>query len=136
MPNSRAPTDDDLLVAARLRVAEDEVIAKILNDALESRPKSTKKCLRKKQEEFVKWAEEKGYRPPETVTENKVVMFLTERVIGRVSKNDSTKIVGKPTVDQYVTALTSLWKIQREMRINSHPTPRGVSVQHIQKKWL
>ncbi len=36
-------------------------------------------------------------------------------------------------MDQYITALTSLWKIQREMRVNSHPTPRGVAVLHIQK---
>jgi hypothetical protein len=121
-------------VAARLRIAEDEVVAKNLHDALESRPKSTKKCFTKKQEEFLKWAEEKGYMPPETVTENKVACFLMERVLGRASKNDSTKIVGKPTVDQYITALTSLWKIQREMRVNSHPTPRDVAVQHIQKE--
>jgi hypothetical protein len=133
MARSRLPTDDTIMLAAQLRMAEDAIADEILNDALENRPKNTKKCFTPKQEEFVKWAEAKGYMPPETVTENKVVMFIKERVLGRAYKKNASKIIGKSSVDQYITALTSLWKIQRQQRINSHPTPRGVLVQALRK---
>ena len=124
---------DAAMIAAQLRQAEEEAANEILNDSLQCRPKSTKKCFVRKQQEFIQWATEKQYMPPETVTEAKVLLFLKERVLGRANRNDETKTVGKPTVDQYISALTSLWKLQRSQRINSHPTPRGDLVQRVQK---
>jgi hypothetical protein len=121
------------MLAAQLMMEEDAMAAEILNDALESRSKNTKKYFTPKQEEFVKWAEAKGYMPPETVTENKVAMFIKERVLGRAYKKNASKIIGKPSVDQYITALTSLWKIQKQQRIKSHATPRGLLVQELRK---
>jgi hypothetical protein len=46
----------------------------------------------------------------------------------------SLHIVGEPTLDQYITALTSLWKIQHSQHINYHPTFRGDLVQWVQKE--
>ena len=124
---------DAAMIAAQLRQAEEEAANEILNDSLQCRPKSTKNCFVRKQQEFIQWATEKQYMPPETVTEAKVLLFLKERVLGRANRNDETKVVGKPTIDQYISALTSLWKLQRSQRINSHPTPRGDLVQRVQK---
>ena len=75
MARSRLPTDDTIMLAAQLRIAEDAIAAEILNDALENRPKNIKKCFTPKQEEFVKWAEAKGYMPPETVTEKSCYVY-------------------------------------------------------------
>lgn len=118
---------------AQLRVAEELNADRILTHALASRPKSTKNAFEKKQAEFIKWARMKGYPSPETVTEAKVALFLEERVVDRTNRNDSSKIIGKSSIDQYITALTSLWKYQVERKINSHPTPRGEVVKNIQK---
>jgi hypothetical protein len=118
---------------AQLWVTEELNADRILNHALASWPKSTKNAFEKKQAEFIKWAVMKGYSSPETVTEAKVVLFLEERVVNHMNRNDSSKIIGKSSIDQYITALTSLWKYQVERKINSHPTPRGKVVKNIQK---
>jgi hypothetical protein len=37
---------------------------------------------------------------------------------------------GKAKIVQYVTAITSLWKFQREQKINNHESPRGDLVKY------
>ena len=67
-------------------------------------------------------------------TKDKVVLFLSTTVVGRPSQKNALKTVGKATVDQYVTALTDLWKMQSGAKLNNHPTPREPSVCAIQKQ--
>jgi len=87
--------------------------------------------------EFINWAAKKGYCPAELVTEDKVALFLEEEVLYHRNRRtqDDTKVIGKSTIIQYIAALTSLWKYQVANKMNSHPTPRGILVQSIQK-WL
>jgi len=47
---------------------------------------------------------------------------------------DGNKKIGKSTINQYISALTSLWKYQVANNVNNHPTPRGVLDQSIQKR--
>jgi len=131
------PTDaiDAIHLAAQLGVEEENVRNIIMQRCLDSRPKNTKKAFVKKQQEFVHWAKMKGYSPPETVYEEKLLCFLNEAVLGRESRNkkrsdSQPKRIGKPTIVQYVTAITSLWKFQREQKINNHASPRGDLVKY------
>jgi len=48
--------------------------------------------------------------------------------------HDGNKKIGKSTINQYISALTSLWKYQVANNVNNHPTTRGVLVQSIQKR--
>ena len=131
------PTDaiDAIHLAAQLGVEEENVRNIIMQRCLDSRPKNTKKAFVKKQQEFVHWAKMKGYSPPETVYEEKLLCFLNEAVLGRESRNkkrsdSQPKRIGKATIVQYVTAITSLWKFQREQKINNHASPRGDLVKY------
>jgi hypothetical protein len=131
------PTDaiDALHLAAQLGVEEENVRNLIMQRCLDSRPKNTKKAFVKKQQEFVHWACTKGYSPPKTVYEEKLLCFLNEAVLGRESPNkkrsdSQPKKIGKATIVQYVTAITSLWKFQREQKINNHASPRGDLVKY------
>ena len=108
--------------------------AKIQDDILRARPKNTGRALHPKQKEFINWTKHKGYENPEMVTEDKVAIFLSTTVLGRPSQKNALKTVGKATVDQYVTALTDLWKMQSGAKLNNHPTPQGHSVRAIQKQ--
>jgi hypothetical protein len=65
------------------------------------------------------------------VTEAKVALFLQKEVVRRASRKDPSKPIHLPTVDQYITALTSLWEYQQFIGTNSYPTPRGISVKSI-----
>jgi len=99
-------SDDDLPLVAQLLAAEERNKAAIFCKALDSRAKATKKALDKKQIEFIDWARGKGYPSPK----------------------DGTKIVGKATVNQYIAALTALWKWQVLHNSNSHSTPRKLKM--------
>jgi len=70
------------------------------------------------------------------VTENKVALFLEEQVlyIQNHKSLDGNKRIGKSTINQYISALMSLWRYQVANNVNAHPTPRGVLVQSIQKR--
>ena len=113
---SRHDVDDPVmsqaLRQAQLRVDEEVNTQNIIADALMNCPKATSNAFGPKQKEFVKWAKEKGYVNPEIVTEAKVAYFLNEQVIGRLHRTNATKKVGISTVNQYISALTSLWKYQ------------------------
>ena len=127
------PTLSQVLVTAQLRVAEEVNTQNIIADAIRNRPRATAKAFAPKQKEFICWATEKGYENPSCVTEAKVALFLNEKVINRPSRNNEEKKVGIATVNQYITALTSLWKYQVQCKVNSNPTPQGLSVIAIQK---
>jgi hypothetical protein len=90
----------------------------------------------KKQVEFIDWARGKCYPSPDLVTEEKFALFLEESVLYQQNKNckDGSKIFGKATANQYIAALTALWKWQVLHNCNSNPTPRGVLVRAIQKR--
>jgi len=126
MSSSRLDSLEAIVASARLRLQEENVANDILQEALRNRPKSTKKAFVKKQEEFINWARGKEYNPPEFVTQHKLVLFLYEEVIGRGNRNCSGKKIGKPTVLQYISAITSLWKFQRDQGLNvMDNNPRG-----------
>jgi len=129
-------SDDNLPIVAQLLAAEERNKAAIFRKALDARPKATKRAFDKKQIEFIDWARGKGYPSPDIVTEEKVALFLEESVLYRHNRKckDGTKIVGKATVNQYIAALTALWKWQVLHNSNSHSTPRGVLVRAIQKR--
>jgi len=129
-------SDDNLTLVAQLLAAEERNKAAIFRKALDARPKATKRAFDKKQIEFIDWARGKGYPSPDIVTEEKVALFLEESVLYRHNRKckDGTKIVGKATVNQYIAALTALWKWQVLHNSNSHSTPRGVLVRAIQKR--
>jgi hypothetical protein len=122
--DSDSDSDDELTLAAQLIAAEERNKATIFRKALDSRPKATKKAFDKKQVEFVHWATGKGYPSPDLVTEEKVALFLEEAVLYCQNRNckDGSKIVGKSTVNQYIAALTALWKWQVLHNANNHPT--------------
>jgi capsule polysaccharide modification protein KpsS len=121
---------EETTLVARLLVDEERNKAEVFRKALEARPKSTKKAFDKKQVEFIDWATRKGYPSPEMVTEEKVALFLEEQVLYRKNRNckDGSKTVGKSTVNQYIAALTALWKYQVLYNTNTNRTPRGVLV--------
>jgi len=104
-------SDEEITLVARLLVDEERNKAEVFRKALEARPKSTKKAFDKKQVEFIDWATRKGYPSPEMVTDK-----------------DGSKTVGKSTVNQYIAALTALWKYQVLYNTNTNRTPRGVLV--------
>jgi hypothetical protein len=84
------------------------------------------KILVKKQEEFINWARQKEYNPPEFVTQHKLVLFLHEEVIGHGSCNQVGEKIVKPTILQYIIAITSLWKFQKEIGAKTKESyPRG-----------
>jgi hypothetical protein len=128
--------DGSLSLSEQLNYAEQRNKESIFSKALASRPKSTKNAFDKKQDEFVQWSVSKGYSPPDLVTENKVALFLEEQVLYHQKRKsrDGNKKIGKSTINQYISALTSLWKYQVANNVNNHPTPRGVLVQSIQKR--
>jgi len=133
--DSDSDSYDELTLAAQLIAAEERNKAAIFCKALDSRPKATKKAFDKKQVEFVQWATGKGYLSPDLVMEEKVALFLEEAVLYCQNHNckDGSKTVGKSTVNQYIAALTALWKWQVLHNANNHPTPRGILVCAIQR---
>ena len=128
--------DGSLSLSEQLNHAEQRIKESIFSKAMASRPKSTKNAFDRKQDEFVQWSVSKGYSPPELVTENKVALFLEEQVLYRQNhkSHDGNKKIGKSTINQYISALISLWKYQVANNVNNHPTPRGVLVKSIQKR--
>jgi len=126
-------TADLQQIAADLRMQEELNTQLIRATEVSAAPKNTMNALIPKQKEFIRWAIQKNYQSPETVTEAKVAYFLNTQVLGRKNKSNASRTIGKATVNQYITALTCLWKIQVEAKVNSNTTPRGPTVKAIQK---
>jgi hypothetical protein len=129
--------DGSMSVSEQLDHDKQRNKASIFLKVLTARPKSTKNTFDQKQDEFVQWAVVKVYSPPELVTENKAALFLEEQVlyIQNHKSLDGNKRIGKSTINQYISALMSLWRYQVANNVNAHPTPRGVLAQSIQQ-WV
>ncbi|KAM4062340.1 centromere DNA-binding protein complex CBF3 subunit, domain 2 domain-containing protein [Hirsutella rhossiliensis] len=75
-----------------------------------------------------------GYCDGATVTEEKLLLFLVEEVAGRPLKvrsrkaatdtpQDETRLAWR-SVRTYVTAITDLYRTQKALGMNTHPSPR------------
>ena len=114
MINSEIANHETLLEQATLRT---------LAEARASRPARTKITYKGPIKEFSNFCiVDYGFIDGDTVTEAKVNLFLTERVIGRLSRKGKNKgkEVGIRTIDNYVSALVSLYNDQKSRNMNSN----------------
>ncbi len=110
----------------------------VLTSTRAARPKNTTRNYRPKQEEFRAFCLRKQYRDADTVTEDKLLLFLVEEVTDRPLKSRSRKAAADVpqeatrltwrSVRGYVTALTDLFRAQKAMGMNSHLSPREDNV--------
>jgi hypothetical protein len=80
------------------------------------------------------FCEQKQYCDGDTVTEDKLLLFLVEEVTSRPLRAKSRKVGGDVpqgqtrlswrSVRAYVTAITDLWREQKALGMNSHTSPR------------
>jgi len=99
-----------------------------------ARPKNTSSAYEPKQEEFRQFCRRKQYQDGETVTEDKLLLFLVEEVVDRPLRSRSRKAdravplsqtrLSWRSVRTYVTAITDLYRSQRALGMNTHPSPR------------
>ncbi|KAK3364185.1 hypothetical protein B0T25DRAFT_421549, partial [Lasiosphaeria hispida] len=104
-----------------------------------NRPKNTKKAYDRKAKEFVDWCEDRGFPDGFTVTEDELLLFLNQEVIGwplrkksRQADPEAELNDGKlswRSVQLYITAATDLWRQQKGLGMNTHSSPRGDSIQ-------
>jgi len=104
----------------------EQATLRTLAEAHAGRPARTKIAYKGPIKEFSNFCTvEYGFIDGDTVTEAKVNLFLTERVIGRLSMKGKNKgkEVGIRTINNYVSALVSLYNEQksRNMNCNDHP---------------
>src|SRR5208282_174721 len=91
------------------------------------------------------FCEQKQYCDSDTVTEDKLLLFLVEEVTARPLRakgckvkvsddvlQDQTRLSWR-SVRSYVTAVTDLYREQKAMGMNSHPTPREDNVREYLK---
>lgn len=78
--------------------------------------------------EFQEFCRVKGFNDEDAVSEQKILLFLVERVEGRERRGKSKKIISAQTVSQYVSALVDLYCQQSQMGTNTNPHPRGPSL--------
>ena len=112
----------------------------ILNLIQAERPKNTDIAYVPKQEEFRQFCRRKEYHDGETVTEDKLLLFLVEDVTSRPLRIRSrTAASSTPhtesrlawrSVRSYVTAITDLYRTQGVMAMNSNPSPREDSARN------
>src|SRR5208282_4141691 len=89
------------------------------------------------------FCERKQYCDSDTVTEDKLLLFLVEEVTARPLRAKSCKVSNDVLQDQtrlswrsvrsYVTAVTDLYREQKAMGMNSHLTPREDNVREYLK---
>jgi hypothetical protein len=99
-----------------------------------ARPKNTMSAYEPKQREFRRFCQRKQYQDGETVTEDKLLLFLVEEVVDRPLRLRSRKAAGDTplsetrlswrSVRSYITAVTDLYRSQKALGMNSHPSPR------------
>jgi hypothetical protein len=115
----------------------------ILSVIHEARPKNTISAYAPKQQEFEDFCKRKQYSDGTTVTEEKLLLFLVEEVAGRPLKvrsrrasagtpQDETRLAWR-SVRTYVTAITDLYRTQRALGMNTHPSPREDNVREYLK---
>ena len=85
------------------------------DQAKANRPKTTSSAYEPKKKEYMKWCNEMFKTHPNecyTVSEGSLVAFLKDRVIRRMRKTGKVDTeIGESTVNQYVNALTELYKV-------------------------
>jgi len=115
----------------------------ILNMIQDSRPRNTSAAYEPKQKEFKDFCIQKQYHDVDTVTEDKLLLFLVEQVADRPLRAKSRK-AAKDTpqamtrlawrsVRSYITAITDLYRTQKALGMNSHPSPREDNVREYLK---
>jgi hypothetical protein len=125
MINSDVANHESMLEQATLRT---------LAEAHASHPAQTKITYKGPIKEFSNFCTvEYGYIDGDTVTEAKVNLFLTECVIGRVSRKGKNKgkEVGICTINNYVSALVSLYNEQKSRNMNCNDHLRGKLVKQL-----
>ena len=121
-----------------------ENTANMREETIKVRPKNTTLNYVPKQQEFINWTREMGYTDGDTVTEAKMMSFLTDKVVHRPlrrkkKKKNAVTVVdkesGQPTqvlkwgsVRTYVTAITDLYNTQYLRKMNSNPSPRAAGI--------
>ena len=108
-----------------------------------ARPKNTHYAYNPKQKEFRKWCQGKQFRDHDTVTEEKLLLFIVDEVANRPLRVKSRKVdksvpqektrLKWGSVRSYVTAITDLYREQRAMGANCHPSPREDTVRQYLK---
>jgi hypothetical protein len=108
-----------------------------------SRPKNTVLVYQPKQKEFKDFCAKKGYCDGDTVTEEKVLLFLVEEVANRPLKSKNRKLADDTlqentylswqTVRIYVSAITDLYREQKALGMKSHTSPREDNVREYLK---
>jgi Centromere DNA-binding protein complex CBF3 subunit, domain 2 len=96
-----------------------------------------------KQKEFREWCERKQFRDQDAVTEHKLLLFITSEVAGRPLRAKSYKVDKSVPLDRtrlswtsvrgYVSAITDLYREQKALGINCHPSPREDTVRQYLK---
>ena len=110
----------------------------ILTMIQDTRPRNTSVAYEPKQKEFKDFCARKQYQDGETVTEDKLLLFLVDEVAARPLRAKSHK-VAKDTpqtstrlawrsVRSYITAITDLYRSQKALGMNNHPSPREDNV--------
>jgi len=115
----------------------------VVNAIRAARPKNTHLAYNPKQKEFRKWCQGKQFHDHDTVTEQKLLLFITNEVANRPLRTKSRKVDKSVPQEQtrlnwcsvrtYVTAITDLYREQKAMGVNCHPTPREDTVRQYLK---
>jgi hypothetical protein len=90
------------------------------------RGEGTKKQYEPKVAEWKAWCQAKLF-PEETrytVNGPKLHLFLTDEVINRPNRKNSSKKIQYSTITAYVNAIVDLWKFQKNQNINNFSHPR------------
>ena len=115
----------------------------VLSMIHEYRLKNTSLAYEPKQEEFREFCRRKQYHDSDTVTEEKLLLFLVEDVANRPLKTKSPKVdsdvpqektrLAWRAVRSYTTAITGLCRTQKARGMNVHPSPREDNVREYLK---
>jgi hypothetical protein len=110
----------------------------ILTMIQDIRPKNTTAAYAPKQREFAAFCAQKQYHDADTVTEDKLLLFLVEEVADRPLRAKSRKAASDTprtatrlawrSVRSYITAITDLYRAQKALGMNVHPSPREDNV--------
>jgi hypothetical protein len=112
----------------------EENMLRIHGSIYTGRPKNTTLAYSPKQAEYQAHCQARSYLDGDTVTERKLLFFLSNEVVSRPLRRKSRKMApGVPleetqlnwrSVRGYLTAITDLWQQQRALGMNNHPSPR------------
>ncbi|KAM3503855.1 hypothetical protein MY10362_003934 [Beauveria mimosiformis] len=106
---------------------------RILTTIHTMRPENTRASYLPKQAAFQAFCQAKQYHDYDTVTEDKLLLFLVEEVANRLLRGRSPRVspgseetsrLSWRSVRTYVTAVTDLYRTQKARGMNTHPSPR------------